>query len=250
VGITPQLAGTVWIGFDRRQRILRRTTGGELAAPVWGRIMRAIGAHADGWPIPAGIERHLVTAMGAVVGEGCPADSGVYEEFFLAGTAPLTSCWVDPYLAYADTLGVYSDSIWADYERRRAEEESWWERLRRRVFGRDTLRPGQVPPDSPTALPDTVVPRPDSVRPPPDSMRPRPDTLRPRPDTLRPRPDTMPTRPDTLRTRPDTLRARPDALRTRPDTLRARQETVRLRPDTLSTRPDTMRAPDAQRGAS
>jgi membrane peptidoglycan carboxypeptidase len=229
VGITPTLVGTVWMGFDRRQRILRGVTGGEIAAPVWARVMRAIGAGSRGWPVPAGVEQHLVTAMGAVIGDGCPPDRGARQEYFLAGTAPVTSCWVDPYLAYADTIGVYGDSIWAD-EQRRAEQESWWDRLRSRFFDRgDTLRPrpDQWPPDTAVVLPDTlplpVVPRPDSVRvwpgrTHPDSVRTHPDTLWPPPDTtrIRSRPDTMRTRPDTIRPRPDTIRIPPDTVPNQP----------------------------------
>ena len=198
VGITPQLVGTVWIGFDRRQRILHGVTGGEIAAPVWGRVMRAIGAASDGWPVPAGIEEHLVTAMGAVVGEGCAADSGSYEEYFLAGTAPMATCWVDPNLVYSDTLGIYGDSAWADYQQQRAEEDGWWARLRSRIFDRnDSLR--TRPADT---LPDTLGIPPDTVRIPVDTApdttvrvppaRPLGQPVRPRPDSTRPPPDTVP----------------------------------------------------------
>jgi len=205
VGVTPTLVGTVWIGFDRRQRILRSATGGELAAPVWGRVMSAVTEGSSKWPVPAGVEQHTVTTMGAVVGEGCPADAGSHQEYFLAGTAPSTSCWVDPYLAYADTLGIYSDSVWADYEQRRAEEESWWARLRERIFvERDTLDATPIEIDVDTLRQPTrptIVP-PDTTL--PDSGERASDTARLRP--LRPlgTPQTPPTRPDTVRVRPDT----------------------------------------------
>src|SRR5207245_9544658 len=40
-GFTPTIAATVWIGFDRPQRIGNDAFGGDLAAPIWGRFMRA-----------------------------------------------------------------------------------------------------------------------------------------------------------------------------------------------------------------
>ena len=211
VGITPEVVGTVWIGFDRRQRILSGASGGEIAAPVWGRVMRALDVGKGEWTVPSGIETRLVTALGAVVDEGCPADEGAYREYFLRGTTPYTDCYPDAYLAYADSLGMYSDSVWNEYDSRRADEDGWWARMRARIFGedstgirpaepRDTLdrelppgiRPAELPPgEGPT---DTGPPPPqrpigDPVRPAPPAPAPRPDTSRPaRPDTTRPSP--------------------------------------------------------------
>jgi hypothetical protein len=136
--------------------------------------------------------------MGAVVGEGCAADSGSYEEYFLAGTAPLATCWVDPNLAYSDTLGIYGDSAWADYQQQRAEEDGWWARLRSRMFDRnDSLRTRRS-----DTLPDTLGIPPDTVPMPvdtaPDTIvrvpppRPLGQPVRPRPDSTRPPPDTVP----------------------------------------------------------
>src|SRR5690606_30472747 len=50
VGVTPELAAGVWVGFDRPRTVVPGATGGEVAAPIWGRIMRRIApADAPGW---------------------------------------------------------------------------------------------------------------------------------------------------------------------------------------------------------
>src|SRR5690606_38883897 len=58
IGVTPSLAAGVWIGLDRPQPIVPGATGGRLAAPVWGRVMRRLpaAAAAPDWKAPAGIE--------------------------------------------------------------------------------------------------------------------------------------------------------------------------------------------------
>jgi len=42
VGYTPDVTAAVWIGFDEVRPILRRATGGRLAAPVWGQVMKRL----------------------------------------------------------------------------------------------------------------------------------------------------------------------------------------------------------------
>ena len=49
VGVTPTRVGGVWIGFDRGRTIVEDGSGGRLAAPVWGRIMRAAMRTGSGW---------------------------------------------------------------------------------------------------------------------------------------------------------------------------------------------------------
>jgi penicillin-binding protein 1A len=224
-GITPEVVGTVWIGFDKRQRILSGATGGELAAPVWGRVMRALNVGRRKWPVPAGVETRLVTADGAIVDETCPAMEGAYQEYFLSGTAPYTDCYPPGYLAYGDSLGLYGDSIWEEYDRQRAEEDGWWARMRARIFGEDSsgIRPAQ-PRDSLRILPPGIrpaEPRADDMEPAPvdtvDMRLPRPigdprPATRPRPDSIpRPAPpaDSLPrpVPPPSPPSQPDTTRA-------------------------------------------
>ncbi|HSJ15683.1 MAG TPA: PBP1A family penicillin-binding protein [Longimicrobiales bacterium] len=205
VGITPEIVATVWVGFDKRQRILSGATGGEIAAPVWGRVMNGLDVGRRDWAVPNGIETRLVTPQGSVVDESCPASAGAYREFFLRGTTPYVDCFQDQFLAYSDSLGLYSDSVWEDYERRRVEEDGWWDRMRSRIFGRDSsgVRPAQPRDTLGRELPPGI--RPAQPRPgqPADSVDPG-DTTRPRPARPLgdPVPGPLPPRPDTARPRP------------------------------------------------
>jgi membrane carboxypeptidase/penicillin-binding protein len=97
VGYTPDVVGTVWIGFDRPQTIVRGASGGRLAAPVWGRIVRSLYRHRDrpgAWSVPSGVLLAQVDrSTGAVIAPGCAAPSGrTYREVFLAGTEPPAAC--------------------------------------------------------------------------------------------------------------------------------------------------------------
>jgi 1A family penicillin-binding protein len=135
VGYTPRLVGTVWIGFDRRQRILRGATGGEIAAPIWGRIMRRVDAAGGGWTAPAGVEERTVDEMGSVVSAGCMPQGATYTEYFLSGTSASGNCYPDAY-AYGDTFG-YLDEDWRFDSAGIDTSDGWWERLRQRVLGDD-----------------------------------------------------------------------------------------------------------------
>ena len=212
VGYTPRIVGTIWVGFDKRQTVLRGATGGELAAPVWGRVMSRVGERTGDWMMPAGVEVRQVDGMGNLVGENCPTVGGTRSEYFMTGTAPAVSCYTDPTYTYADS---FNDPYPIDTMR-----QGWYARLKGRLFA-DTLATA-IPPD-PDITADTVV-RDTSLWPPAtrdrrpvrdsipsrapvrinlDSLRgrPRPDTIRrPPPDTTRPPPDT------TRRPPPDTLR--------------------------------------------
>src|SRR5690606_26291095 len=42
IGYTPELVAGVWMGLDKPETIVRGASGGTLAAPVWGRMMRRI----------------------------------------------------------------------------------------------------------------------------------------------------------------------------------------------------------------
>ena len=115
VGYTPELVAAVWMGFDDPQTIVHGASGGTLAAPVWGRIMRE--AYADrslppAWQPPAGIiSEEVDRASGLVVDESCPARSETYTEFFVNTRPPHQNCVSD-----RNTVFVYSDSSWIDEE--------------------------------------------------------------------------------------------------------------------------------------
>jgi penicillin-binding protein 1A len=165
MGVTPRLAAGVWIGMDERQRIMGQATGGRLAAPVWGRIMRSIGMEGGGWTPPPGVERQQVDPYGNVVAANCPTFGEIREEWFLRGTVAAFDC--PGHLQGYDTLG--SDPYPGE------DGDDWWQRLRDRITrpDDDTLR-------DPATMPDTII------------MTPTPDEPAPQPA---PRP--APTPPDT-----------------------------------------------------
>ena len=129
VGFTPDIATGVWIGMDEPQRIMRNATGGRLAAPVWGRIMRNISGGSGSWSPPPGVEQYMVDDYGNVVASNCPTYGDVREEFFVRGTVNPSNCRGSYYGYGYDS--IYGDSLGYEDE----EEDSWWRRLRERVFG-------------------------------------------------------------------------------------------------------------------
>ena len=170
VGFTPEVAAGVWIGMDDPQPIMARATGGRLAAPVWGRIMARVAGGSGGWEPPPGVEKMMVDEYGNVVASNCPTYGQVREEYFLSGTVRDYDC--------SDYRYRYGDSLYGDSLGYGDEEDSWWRRMRERIFGedRDTSRVRQQ----------------DTIR----MGNPPRDTLRPRlPDTIR-----LPVRVDTLDT--------------------------------------------------
>lgn len=63
VGYTPELVAGIWLGFDEPRPIPGRATGGQLAAPIWGNLMRrvyATRAMPEDWQPPAGIVRRRI----------------------------------------------------------------------------------------------------------------------------------------------------------------------------------------------
>jgi penicillin-binding protein 1A len=97
VGYTPELVASVWIGFDMPRAVVDGATGGRLAAPVWGRMMRRIQAERgrpDPWDRPDRVlERPVDPTTGLVLAEGCrPVTGGAATEFFVKGLEPATSC--------------------------------------------------------------------------------------------------------------------------------------------------------------
>jgi 1A family penicillin-binding protein len=153
VGYTPELVATIWMGLDRRQRILQGATGGQIAAPTWGRIMREVASGSAGWSPPAGVEQHQVDERGVVASAGCPGQGSVRTEYFVRGTAPHATCIpaADPY-AWDDDYDVVQDPD---------DPDGWWDRLRQRFAREDSIRVAERPPvaDPATPVRDTARPR-------------------------------------------------------------------------------------------
>ena len=195
VGLTPKLIGTVWIGFDKRQTIVPHATGGDLAAPVWARVMVRMNERSQGWAMPPGVEQHMVDANGNVIGENCPTTGATRTEYFIQGTAPVSTCYpaYNQY-AYYDTTGLgLPDTLSAGAA---AQDAGWWARMRARIFGNKSntnveidsipLKGQPVPQPTPTPTPTPAPVPKDTAKPKPvpfDSMKPKPDTTKPHTDT-------------------------------------------------------------------
>jgi penicillin-binding protein 1A len=205
IGFTPDIVGTIWVGFDARKPIVSRATGGEVAAPVWGRVMRRMNLRSRGWAPPPGIEMRTVDEYGNLLGENCPITTATHREYFLEGTAPVASCYTGSTYSYTDTSS-YTDSI---MEAAAAEEDRWWRRMRERIFGRgqqntDIVVRNQAPPPPMLGNPTTQpVPAPQPTPTPPPTPTPTPPPTPTPVDTAKPRTDTLPKpKPDTLQLRP------------------------------------------------
>ena len=221
IGFTPNMVGTIWIGFDERKTIVARGSGGEIAAPVWGRIMSRSKQPSGGWAPPAGIEMRQVDQFGNLVGENCPITGTVRREYFLEGSAPFASCYTGSTYTYSDSLGIYPDSV----IRAETEDDRWWGRLRSRIFGRTEsqqpveiqpspemtppaqTQPGQPYPAQPAPAQPAPVPAPAQPQPQPQPQQPQPQ---PQPQPTQPTPQPAPIPP--AQTPPDTMRPKPDTL--------------------------------------
>ncbi len=92
VGMTPELVGAVWVGYDTPKPIAGgQAAGGTIAAPIFGRTVQAYyaGGRATGvWTPPPGmVSMELDRVTGLPVTLDTPVDRK-YLEWFLAGTEP------------------------------------------------------------------------------------------------------------------------------------------------------------------
>jgi penicillin-binding protein 1A len=97
VGYTPGLVAGVWIGFDRPRAVVGDATGGDLAAPVWGELMRAVHSSRpipEAWAQPGSVvERSVDPPSGLILADGCRPESGdPADELFLRSDLPSTIC--------------------------------------------------------------------------------------------------------------------------------------------------------------
>jgi penicillin-binding protein 1A len=99
VGMTPELVGGVWLGFDRPASIMPNASGGLMAAPIWAEVMNAAyegRPSPGGWAAPDGVVSVAIDVHSGHKATGnCPEES-VRDQFFLAGTAPTEYCPLHP----------------------------------------------------------------------------------------------------------------------------------------------------------
>jgi penicillin-binding protein 2D len=92
VGMTPELVGAVWLGFDRPRTITEKAVGGTLAAPIWGQMMGAYytGRRSADWPAapPGLVFAEINRYNGELATPATPADSRMIE-YFMPGTEPI-----------------------------------------------------------------------------------------------------------------------------------------------------------------
>jgi hypothetical protein len=163
---------------------VRGATGGSIAAPVWARVMRHLDPGGS-WAPPPGVERRQVDEYGNIVASNCPVIGQVREEWFIEGSAPLGRCQL-PSDAMWDSIYGYT---YAPYDTLGGMDDSWLQRLRRRLFGReggDTLSPGDEPGRIRPGRPEDTVPMYDVPDVPDPSRRTPPGRDRRQPSNDRP----------------------------------------------------------------
>ena len=137
IGYTPEVVADVWIGYDTPSPLGSAGTGGVIAAPVWGRIMRRYYARREQppeWSMPSGVvPRSIDPSTGLVLEEGCYPEFGEpRREVFLVDHIPDSDCpsqgWFDNLLdGVRDLLGrPLPDTIDAnpDLDQSRARDEA------------------------------------------------------------------------------------------------------------------------------
>src|SRR5690606_26751255 len=99
VGMTPDLAAGVWLGFDRPTPIGPWAFGGNLAAPVWTEVMGAAYASRPaptGWMPPPGVAQVPIDVTTGYLATGdCPPEQ-VRIELFRARAVPRAHCPLHP----------------------------------------------------------------------------------------------------------------------------------------------------------
>jgi hypothetical protein len=97
VGYTPRHVASVWIGFDDPEEVVGDASGGRIAAPIWGRVMRRMYASRKmpaAWKAPESIVKRTVDPVtGFVIAQGCKPQRGKpRREMFLSYAQPATTC--------------------------------------------------------------------------------------------------------------------------------------------------------------
>jgi penicillin-binding protein 1A len=111
IGFTPEVVADVWIGYDTPSPLGSAGTGGVMAAPVWGRVMRRYYAKrppAPEWTMPEGVvSRNVDPSTGLVLEQDCTPEYGEpRREVFLADHIPDADCPSQSWLGnFVDQIG-------------------------------------------------------------------------------------------------------------------------------------------------
>jgi penicillin-binding protein 1A len=92
MGVTPDLVGGVWLGFDQPKTITEKAVGGTLAAPIWGKMMAEYykGRRAGEWPAaPTGIVFAEINRYTGELATPATSNDNRIVEMFMPGTEPV-----------------------------------------------------------------------------------------------------------------------------------------------------------------
>lgn len=91
IGYTPTHTCGIWIGYDTKKTIFRGATGGVIAAPIWGEIMKEVYHDTiTAFPVPPDITTaNICEESGKLALTRCPK---VRYEVFISGTEPTDYC--------------------------------------------------------------------------------------------------------------------------------------------------------------
>lgn len=97
VGYTPDITAGVWVGYDEQRALTNGASGGAVAAPIWGAMMRRVYQERtlpQSWLIAGDIKARLVDPeSGRILEEGCrPRRGQPRQEVFLEDEEPETVC--------------------------------------------------------------------------------------------------------------------------------------------------------------
>ena len=118
VGYTPEIVAGVWVGYDERKPLPARASGGNVSAPVFGRIMNRIYRKRDmpnGWSAPANVVTRLIDPQtGLVLEDGCYPDYGnPVQEVFLAEFEPETVCPRRGNMDFFEAIGDWISDVFS-----------------------------------------------------------------------------------------------------------------------------------------
>ncbi|HET9440946.1 MAG TPA: PBP1A family penicillin-binding protein [Longimicrobiales bacterium] len=118
VGYTPEIVAGVWVGFDERRKLPARASGGNVSAPVFGRVLSRIYRNREtpaGWSAPANVVTRLVDPeTGLVLDDGCyPMYGNPLHEVFLEEFEPETTCPRRADYNIFEALGDWLDDVFS-----------------------------------------------------------------------------------------------------------------------------------------